>query len=116
MRKILFLLIKIGYFVPAFETSPRDSHSFPGRVFASSKRRNNVQHYPRCWTFFRFYAKFYMALPTGHRGKGGVKIVDTVSNAKNEKGELIFRMYITTKDGRRIYRKNGRPFCFRANK
>ena len=57
-----------------------------------------------------------MALPTGHRGKGGVKIVDTVSNAKNEKGELIFRMYITTKDGRRIYRKNGRPFCFRANK
>lgn len=37
-------------------------------------------------------------------------------NAKNEKEDLIFRMYITTKDGRRIYRKNGRPFCFRKNK
>lgn len=57
-----------------------------------------------------------MALPTGPSGKEGVKIVDTVSNAKKEKGELIFRMYITTKDGRRIYLKNGRPFCFRANK
>lgn len=65
---------------------------------------------------FSLLCEILMALPTGHRGKGGVKIVDSVSNAKNEKGELIFRMYITTKDGRRIYRKNGRPFCFRVNK
>lgn len=37
-------------------------------------------------------------------------------NAKNEQGKLVFRMYYTTKDGRRIYRANGRPFCFRIKR
>lgn len=36
--------------------------------------------------------------------------------AKDEEGELVFRMYYTTKDGRRVYRSNGRPFCFRIKK
>ena len=52
VRKILFLLVRNGYFASAFETSPRDSHSLPGRIFASSKRGNNVQHHSRCWTLF----------------------------------------------------------------
>lgn len=37
------------------------------------------------------------------------------SNAKNEEGTLVFTMYIT-RNGKRIYRKNGRPFCFRIKK
>lgn len=35
------------------------------------------------------------------------------SIAKNEEGTLVFSMYIT-RNGKRIYRKNGRPFCFRV--
>lgn len=38
-----------------------------------------------------------------------------ISNAKNEEGTLVFTMYIT-RNGKRIYRKNGRPFCFRIKK
>ena len=34
-------------------------------------------------------------------------------NAKNEEGTLVFCMYIV-RNGKRIYRKNGRPFCFRV--
>ena len=28
----------------------------------------------------------------------------------DDSGDYIFTMYITTKDGKRIYRKNGKPF------
>ena len=35
------------------------------------------------------------------------------SIAKNEEGALVFCMYIV-RNGKRIYRKNGRPFCFRV--
>ena len=50
-----------------------------------------------------------------HREKGGVDgIMENINKAKNEEGDLVFSMFITTKTGKRIYRKNGRPFCFRA--
>jgi len=54
-----------------------------------------------------------MASPTCHREKGGVKVVDNLSNAKNEKpgGHYIFRRYIV-KNGRRIYPRRGRAFQF----
>ena len=42
--------------------------------------------------------------------------MDNNFNAKDERSELVFRMYYTTKDGRRIYRKNGKPFCFRIKR
>lgn len=35
------------------------------------------------------------------------------SIAKNEEATLVFCMYIV-RNGKRIYRKNGRPFCFRV--
>lgn len=51
-----------------------------------------------------------------HREKEVLEMGKQSYNAnKNEEGTLVFCMYIV-KNGRRIYRKNGRPFCFRVNK
>ncbi len=42
-------------------------------------------------------------------------IVDSISNAKNEEGELVFCRYIV-RNGKRVYPKHGRVFCFRVKK
>ena len=42
-----------------------------------------------------------MALPTGRREKGGVRVVDQNLKAKNEEGALVFTMYIT-RNGKRM--------------
>jgi hypothetical protein len=102
---------KISTFASAFEMSPRLT-PLSWKGYPPPRKKDSARHIPVSGVYRNIASKTgFSHVPQGERRCEVVENI--ISNAKNEEGTLVFCMYIV-RNGKRIYRKNGRQFCFRV--